>query len=296
MSLTSALRSAVLAAVLFSVSVACAADGVDIRPDVVYGHDYGMALTFDVLKPKEANGAAVLFMVSGGWVSMWFPPERGVTTHSGLLAKGFTVFLVRHGSSPKFVVPEAVEHVRRAARHIRLHAGDFGIDPRRIGAYGWSAGGHLALMLGTTGDDGDSSAKDEVLRGSSRVAAAVAFFPPTDLRGLTVRVDKDGSLIGKYKGFPALKFDEAKAPACSPFLHVSPDDAPALLIHGDKDELVPIEHSRKIYEEFKKQNVASELLVIERAAHGFGGSDLVRATEASHAWFEKHLAPKAAPE
>lgn len=74
-----------------------------------------------------------------------------------------------------------VADMRRSVRFIRQHANDYGVDPNRIGVFGGSAGGHLALLLGTTGDSGDPSASDPVLRESSRVAAVVANFPPTDL-------------------------------------------------------------------------------------------------------------------
>src|SRR5262245_3593662 len=77
-----------------------------IVPDVVYGHKDGLALTFDVLRPDaKSNHAGVLFMVSGGWRSAWAPPEQSVDRFRPLLDKGFTVFVVRHGSSPKYVIP-----------------------------------------------------------------------------------------------------------------------------------------------------------------------------------------------
>lgn len=80
---------------------------VGIAADVVYGHKDGMALTFDVLTPANSNGAAVLYMISGGWVSRWGPPEAfGRRSAAGLLAKGFTVFAVRHGSAPKYKAPK----------------------------------------------------------------------------------------------------------------------------------------------------------------------------------------------
>ncbi len=127
---------------------AAASDEYKITPDVVYGHKAGMALTFDVIQPKKPNGAGVMFMVSGGWVSFWIPPETIVSPHApellkhfkDLVDRGYTLFIVRHGSSPQFKVPEAVDDVRRAARYIRLHAADFGVDPERIGVCGGSAG------------------------------------------------------------------------------------------------------------------------------------------------------------
>src|SRR5262245_1393144 len=101
-----------------------------VIPDVVYGHKDGMALTFDVLKPEgKPNSAGVLFMVSGGWRSAWAPPEQSVDRFRPLLEKGFTVFVVRHGSSPKYVIPEIVDDVRRSVRFIRLNATKFEVDP-----------------------------------------------------------------------------------------------------------------------------------------------------------------------
>src|SRR5262249_59993829 len=93
----------------------------------------------------------------------------------------YTLFLVRHGSSPRYFIPEMVSDVHRAIRFIRFHAKDYGIDPNRIGISGASSGAHLALMAALTADDGKADAKDPVERVSSRAQAVVAWFPPTDL-------------------------------------------------------------------------------------------------------------------
>lgn len=277
------IRSLIFISLALCVTEAYGVEGVKIIPDVVYGHKHGMALTFDVYKPKEnSNGTGILFMVSGGWRSRWRSPEKSIDWFRPMLDKGFTVFAVRHGSSPKYVIPEIIEDVRRSVRFIRLRAKKYGVDPQRLGVTGGSAGGHLSLMLGTASDNGDSSSKDEVLRISDRVAAVVAYFPPTDIR----------PWINKLPDYPALNFEEEKGAACSPLLHVTSDDAPTLLIHGDKDELVPLEHSEKILAEFKKHKVTSELLVIKDAGHGFRGEDGKRASEALVGWFEKHLLKK----
>jgi acetyl esterase/lipase len=266
------------------VSPLSADDAVQITPDVVYGHKHGLALTMDVYQPREnANGAGVLFMVSGGWFSIWAPPEKTMGLFEPLLDEGFTVFAVRHGSSPKFVIPEIVPDVRRSVRFVRMNAKRWKVDPERLGVSGGSAGGHLSLMLGTTGDDGDPEAKDELARTSSRVAGVVAYFPPTDLRGF---VDEDSPY---RKNFPALRFDPKKAGDYSPLLQVSKDDAPTLLVHGDEDQLVKIEHSEQIHAAFEEIGVESKLIVIEGAAHGFQGEDAKRAADAWVAWFKKYL-------
>jgi acetyl esterase/lipase len=262
---------------------------VEVIPDVVYGHKDGMALTFDVLKPKtKPNGAAVIFMVSGGWVSTYSPPQQMATRFNFLLDKGFTVIPVRHGSSPKYFIPDIVSDVRRAVRFIRYNARQWGIDPDRLGVFGGSAGGHLSLVLGTASDNGDPNAKEEFLKVSNRVASVVAYFPPVDLRPLARGVNPQPT-GGTLDRFPALSFDKAKAPDYSPIVHVSPDDPPTLLIHGDQDDLVPISNSRVIYEAFQKNNVKTQFITIEGAGHGFRGEDAKRASAAMVSWFEETL-------
>ena len=263
-----------------SLAPAFAQQSNAIVPDVIYGHKAGMALTFDVFKPDSAaNGAGVLIMVSGGWVSTWRDPRTGRAAYSHLLNAGFTVFAVRHGSSPQFKVPEAYADVKRALRYIHLHAAEWGVDARRLGVHGGSAGGHLSLMLATTGDDGDPSASDPVLRGSSKVAAVVAYFPPVDLRQMTGPSDR----------FPALNFEEALSGSVSPILFVTPDDPPSLLIHGTADQLVPYSNSTRMHAAFQEKKVATELILIDGAAHGFQGAALMQAREATVRWFVAHL-------
>ena len=78
----------------------------------------------------------------------------------------------------------------------------------------------------------------------------------------------------------------------SPLMQVTADDAPTLLLVGVKDDLVPVEHSRKIKEEFIKQKVANKLVEYENAGHGFGSDDMKLAVAEMVVWFEAHLLPK----
>ncbi|HET9947903.1 MAG TPA: alpha/beta hydrolase [Longimicrobiales bacterium] len=260
--------------------------GVEITPDVVYGHKDGMALTFDVFRPENAHGGAVLYMVSGGWFSRWTPPETlARRSFTGLLEKGFTVLAVRHGSAPRYHVPDAEADVRRALRYVRLHAGDLGIDTARIGVYGGSAGGHLSLMLGLVSDDGQRGAEDPVLATPSRVAAVVAYYPPVDLR----------QIVGPSERFPALDFDPELAPSISPILYASPDDPPTLLIHGDADRLVNIRNSEIMYAALREAAVETEFVTIPGGDHGFSRpADRARAQELMAEWFDRHIGRGAA--
>lgn len=270
---------------LFSTSNLCAQTPVNITPDVVYGHKDGLAMTIDVFQPKEeANGAAIAFMVSGGWFSRWTPPEKARGFYEPYLADGYTVFAVRHGSSPRYGIPDAVSDVRRAIRFLRLHAGDYKVDADRLGAMGMSAGGHLSLMLATTGDDGDPNAKDPVLRVSSRVAAVAALVPPSDLR---VAVWEAEDSLPAYKNFPALEMSVKEAAKYSPLVFVTQDDAPSLVISGTKDTLVPPKHGEWIADAFQEIGVTHKLVLLE-ANHGLRGKQPEAFSEVLE-WFNEHL-------
>ncbi len=278
------------------VTLARAQAKLDIMPDVVYGHKDGMALTMDVLKPKAgANGAAVIFMVSAGYVSAYTPPQQLAdrSPFKDLLDKGFAVIALRHGGSPKYLIPDIVADVRRGVRFIRFNAKQWGIDANRLGVLGGSAGGHLSLMIGTASDNGDKNAKEEFMKESNRVAAVVAWFPPVDMRPLArgLGAPNDGSVLSN---FPALNFEKEKAADYSPIVFVTPDDPPTLLIHGDKDALVPIINSQSIYEAFQKNNVKTNFVTIPGAGHGFQKEDATRSNALTVAWFEQTLGkPKA---
>lgn len=277
----------VFALIVGGYNAASAEEKVQITPDVVYGHKFGLAMTCDVFTPTEnANGGAVLFMVSGGWYSNWSAPEQTQRNFRPLTDKGFTVFAVRHGSSPKFSIAEAIADVRRSVRFIRLNADRFQIDPQRIGVYGLSAGGHLSLMLGTASDEGNADSKDAVEQVSDRVQAVVAYVAPTDLR---IMAQDAPDRLPAYANYPALQIDRAAAEVDSPLLHVSPDDPPTLLLVGAKDELVPISHSRNIQAAFEQAGVECKLIEFPEAGHGFRGDDAQQASAAMVAWFVEHL-------
>ena len=149
--------------------------------DVIYGRKFGTALTMDVFTPEEERQrpAAVILVVSGGWFSSHEAISPGFVDAA---ARPRLHRLRRRPRQPAASSrsPRSSQDMNRAVRFIRYHAKDYEIDPDRIGIYGGSAGGHLSLMQGTAGDQGDPKAKDPVDRVSSRVQAVACFFPPTD--------------------------------------------------------------------------------------------------------------------
>jgi acetyl esterase/lipase len=296
--------------ILTLLCVAAVADepGYNRKEDVIYGRKYGTALTMDVFTPKEkANGAAVVIMVSGGWFSAHEAVNAAMANE--FVKRGYTVFAVVHGSQPKFTIPECVADVKRAIRFIRLHAKDYGIDPERIGVTGGSAGGHLSLMLGCNSDNGDEKARDAVDRVSCRVQAVACFFPPTDFLNYgekgKVALGR-GTLEGFKAPFDFMEMDPVTRSfvpvvmeekrreigrQISPITHVSSDDPPTLIMHGDADKLVPIQQAEIMIAKLKEAGVPAELVVKPGAAHGWPNlmTDLTTFAD----WFDKHLAKKA---
>ncbi|MCY3883362.1 MAG: alpha/beta fold hydrolase [Gammaproteobacteria bacterium] len=267
---------------LLTLGFALTANAVDVEEDVIYGHKDGMALIYHVLTPEEQNGAAVLLMISGGWYSWNMSGEMMAYFTSFLTDEGFTVIAVNHGSSPRYQVPDAVSDVRRAVRHIRANADEYGIDADRMGVYGASAGGHLSLMLGLTSDEGNAEAEDPINQVSNRVNAVVAYFPPVDLK----------DWVNDESDYPALRFDPELAPANSPIEFVTDDDPPILLIHGDQDDVVPVEHSRRMHAALKEAGVTNEYIEIEGAGHSFSTPEhSERVNKATVDFFKEHLAP-----
>jgi acetyl esterase/lipase len=277
----------------------------DRKQDVIYGRKYGMCLTMDVFSPKEnANGAAIIVVLSGYWRSDHnMLNSDAVQIGMEFLRRGYTCFAVVHGSNPKFSIPEAVDDMHRAVRYIRTNASTFGIDPDRIGITGASSGCHLALMLGNCGCDGKPNARDPVECACSKVQCVAGFFPPTDF----FNYGKEGA-----SAEPVLKvlrapfdFKELKLNAfepvsdekrkkilhdISPIYFVTPNSPPTLLIHGDRDPLVPLQQSQIMIDKLKENKVPCELIVHHAGGHGWPGieKDLIPICD----WFDKYLPKK----
>jgi acetyl esterase/lipase len=301
----------VLACALFTtLSVGADEPAFDRKEDVIYARKFGTALTMDVFTPKSnRNGAGIVFAVSGGFRSSheainpaYFRP---------LLDRGYMVFAVVHGSQPRYTVPEIVEDMNRAVRFIRYHAKDYGIDKDRIGICGASAGGHLSLMLGTAGDKGKPDARDPVDRESSRVQAVACFFPAADLlnygqpgremlhatdHGMPFRPAFDYHELDKNTNVWVQITDTERlreiTRQISPITHVSADDPPTLIIHGDADQLVPLQQSESFVTKMKSAGVPTKLVVKKGAGHGWIGldKDLILLAD----WFDQYLGKPAA--
>lgn len=289
-------------AVLFAGCVPTS--GVTILEDVVYGHKAGMALTFDVYQPATPNGAGVVILNSGGWISPFYTLH---TEDSGVLElldysepkqvsakiltdRGFTVFNLRHSSVPKFSLPEVVTDVRIGLREILKRAVEFNVEPDRIGLWGASAGGHLSLLLATSQEIGpDEEHSDEPV---ARVSAVVAYFPVTDLESERIAATnhvRETYGLELFDMLPGFDYHPNLDEELSPVTYATGDDPPTLFIHGDQDRLAPLRQSEIMQASLSEAGATAEVLVLEDAGHGFAGNDLDTALNRTLDWFERHL-------
>lgn len=219
----------------------------------------------DVYFPETGGPWPALVYVHGG---AWMHGDKSEAAMfaRGMTAQGYLVVSINYRLYPAGRYPAMIQDVKCAIRALRANAGEYNLDPNRIGAMGVSAGGHLVSLLGTS-DESAGTDVGEYLGQSSRVQAVVALAPVTDLRRSFPNADIE---LMRQVGFGEDNIVEA-----SPITHVTPDDPPFLLIHGDRDELVPVEQSQLMYERLVQTGVPAQLIIVRNAGHSMtapGGS------------------------
>jgi len=259
----------------------------------------GTALLMDVYLPAESksNGHGLVYINGSGWHAPLgydatpLKPARGTLVQS-LAEAGFTVFTINHRAAPRFRYPAAIEDAQRAVRYIRHHASAYGIQSDRLGAVGGSSGGHLVSLLGVLDGKGRESATDSIESESAKVQCVVALMAPSDLTefGNASGEGPVTSFLGMSGYYAARdRYPEVKAlyREASPITYVTPDDPPFLLIHGDGDEVVPVEQSEILAAALEKAAVTHKLVIAEGAGHSrFFDPEYVSEIVS---WLETHL-------
>lgn len=279
----------------------CALLAQPMESNVIFGTYSGLALLMDVYKPLSSNGYGILVIPGSGWHT-GLPYSANLLKQSKefslyipkLSEAGYTVFVVTHRAAPRFHYPDAVEDVQRAVRYVRQNAVRYGVDKDRIGALGASSGGHLVSMLGTLDGKGDPENPDPVEQQSSKVQCVVALYPVTD----PAKVDTPSGLqaVTSFMGTPA-RFDPKRFREAAPLTHISSDDPPFLLIHGDADKTVPYSQSEVMEAGLKKVGVAVKLVRVPSGDHGSnfpGNTQTMDWPAMSLDWFDTYLKKKTA--
>lgn len=272
---------------------------VEVIRDVEYGKGGDVSLKLDILRPKiqpKTPMPVVVFIHGGGWRNG--SKERGIERLIPLAQNGCFCVTINYRLTDVAVFPAQIEDCKCAIRWVRAHAKKYNADPKHIGVWGTSAGGHLVALLGTSGGVKELEGKGGWEKESSKVQAVCDWFGPTDFlkiaedakaRGLTdEQIAKLGASdpISKLVGGKFWEKTDVSGKA-SPITYVSKDDPPFLIMHGDQDQLVPVSQSQVFHEALKKAGVDSTLKVMEGAGHGFGPRYEAEKTVAD--FFDKHL-------
>jgi acetyl esterase/lipase len=276
-------------ALLFGLVVpserAAAAPGeYDLRSDLVYATHGGEKLRLDIALPKGGKGRlpGVVLIHGGGWAAG--SRKLHVDLIERLAARGYVAATVSYRFAPLHPWPAQIHDVKAAVRYLRENADTFRLDPSRVGAMGFSAGAHLALLLGSA-DPGDGL-EGEAAPGapSSKVQAVVAWFGPTDL-GAEDYPAAARRLIEGLLG-PAARRGPGGA---SPISFASRGDAATLIFHGTKDAIVPVTQATLMADALTQAGVKGEVVLLLGEGHGWGGDLLARTAEDSWRWFDQHL-------
>jgi acetyl esterase/lipase len=234
-----------------------------VERDITYCTAGGVALKLDVYYPKTMDKPmqVAVYVHGGGWTQGDKASDAGIADVPGLVARGYLVAAVDYRLAPQYKFPAMIEDCKCAIRFLHANAARFNVDPDHIGAWGGSAGGHLVSLLGLTdasaGFEGSAGYADQ----SSRVQAVVDMFGPTSLRGMPV--ERAEPVFGTTDTFSEV-FERA-----SPIKYVTKDASPFLILHGEKDTIVPPAQSQMLYDRLKAAGVPATLVMVKNAGHGF---------------------------
>lgn len=254
--------------------------------DVPYVKDGHERQKLDLFLPQKADSPApVVVWIHGG---AWKGGDKRRNPAVALVPKGYAAVGINYRLSQHATMPAQIEDCKAAIRWLRANAKQYHLDPDRIGVWGASAGGHLVALLGTAGDvkelEGSLGNADQ----SSRVQCVVDWFGPSDFMAMGRSQESPDAPVAQLLGGPlSQKADAAKL--ASPVTHVSKDDPPFLIMHGDKDNVVGVRQSNILADKLKETGVDVHLEVLEGAGHG--GPEFVSAESRKLIadFFDKHL-------
>lgn len=279
-------RELLLATAALSLPRLAAAQEPRVERDIVYGTPGGHRLLMDIYRPGGPGPhPAVALVHGGGWLGGSKAGHAG--TGAMLARNGYAACAINYRLAPDFPYPAAFDDCQRAVRWIRAHAGDYNINPKRVGAMGDSAGGHLVALIGVRGTRDNSDR--ELSRFRSRPDAVVGYYGAYELVRMWQIEMAHRPLTAWLGGSP--EGHEKVYRETSPASMVSRESPPFLILHGDQDKVNPEEQSHLLHEALRKKDVESTLLILKGVGHGWAPeSPQGREAEAAVlAFFGQHL-------
>lgn len=235
-----------------------------VHTDLEYARVGDLPLTLDLYLPDSAESLVpvIVYLHGGAWRN---GSKENPPIHF-LVDAGYAVASINYRLSGIAHFPAQIIDARTAVRWLRANAETYRLDPRRIVAFGISAGGHLAALLGTTAHIPSWEGEPTPQSTHCDIQAVIDFFGPTEfLSGEDRGADAPESLL---LGGPPREYPEA-ARAASPITHICPDAPPFLIIHGARDNIVPLNQSEQLAAALQAAGVPVSLVVMSDAGHGF---------------------------
>lgn len=273
-------------------------NNIVVENDIVYGKGGDTELKLNLARPDHSQGLlpAIICIHGGGWRygnRKDYQGEMERLARHGYVAATITYRLSEPDPSgkPRNPFPAQIEDVKCAIRWMRANAEKYHVDPNRIGVTGGSAGGHLSLLAGVTGNSSEFEGNGGHPGISSRVQAVVNYFGPTDMPRLYGTSKRVSALVASLLDGPPEK-EPALYKAASPVNYVSKDDPPILTIHGTADPAVPVDQATEFDAAMKKAGASHTLLLLEGEGHGFSKKGNKTAADATTRFFDEHLKNK----
>jgi acetyl esterase/lipase len=261
---------------------------VRVENDVVFGKGGSTELKLDLAMPKDGDGSfpAIVCIHGGGWVSGDRKQLR--QTIEALARRGYVAISPDYRLAPRDRFPAQIEDCKAAVRWLRANAEQYHIDTRKIGSVGFSAGAHLACLLGVTGKDDGLEGEGGSAEQSSAVQAVVSFFGPTDLTEAVWDKDVQTKNLVPLLGGTAAEKAEAYRKA-SPMTYAGKNAPPFLFLHGTADRLVPIKQSQDLADKLRQAGVSARVVPVEGEGHGWRGEKLLTTITQMMDFFDETL-------
>lgn len=239
---------------------------VEITQDLRYGDDERQV--FDLYLPRTATPPpVVVYFHGGGWVTG--DKSAGAAKRLETLAKhGIAVVAANYRLAPEWTFPTQVRDGKAVIAWIRQHGEELGVDVRRLGVWGASAGGYIASMLALT--SGDPLLAEPTDLEHDQVDAAVIWFSPADLSASTAQSWLEKIVLPPPSEFALLGADrpfEDQVEAASPLHRAHRASAPFLIVHGDRDRMVPIQESASLHDALTRAGAQSTFITLGGAGH-----------------------------
>lgn len=272
-------------------------DGGSVLRNLKYGDGPAASNMLDLYLPDDKFPAPfplIVWIHGGGWEQ----GNKNDTPAVGAIYFGYAVASMNYRLSHQAIFPAQIQDCRAAIRWLRANANKYKINPDRIGVWGASAGGHLSALLGTSGahDKPEWDTSDPPAF-SCDVQAVCDWYGPTDLEQLwnssmsTHRWDKQKNPLSRLFGGPVPE-KSILASTANPIPYITPKAPPFLIMHGDRDTLVPLSQSQLLQDALKKAGVETDLIVV--SGNGHGGQDFLNPLNRAKilAFFDRHLKKK----